>query len=251
MTAAHLVIATPIYGSPESGTVTLGYHMAATKLCRAPDISFLEARLFVNCDLVRARSRALAMFMETGGSHLLFWDEDVVPRDLRIVTAMINSEKDVVAVPYPRKKVRYDELEGAVRNEAEQSELGRQTAEELEAATLDYSIQYVEPANISTDGIAEVTYVPMGFTMIRRECIEKMYAAHPELAFTDYVDGVTRAARALFMPVLEGERLYSEDYSFCHRWRSMGGKVHIIADPADHIGQHRFHGRWQGLVQKA
>lgn len=238
-----LVIATPVYGKVESASVSYGYHAAASKFMRDPTVTFLEGRIFMNCDLVRARSRAVRMFLEGDASHLLFWDSDVVPHDVNAIGAMMASGKDVIALPYPRKRVDWDKVSDHVRDETEMAELGRQSGSELEGHSTDWPIRgaTVKPVN----GMVRIDHCGMGFTMIRREVLEKMISVYPELRFRDNVDGTIHTTYALFQLMIDGPTgdLLSEDYSFCKRWRDMGGEIHLILDPAVHIGEHAFGAR--------
>lgn len=244
-----LVVCTPLYGTPQTAKLSVAYHNASNALRKREGVDFLAGELFTNCDLVRARSRAVQIFVErSSASNLLFWDEDVIPRDLRCIDAMLASGKDVISLPYPRKRLNFPQLADAVRNEDEQGERGRQSADELEAAASEWPIQFDGHATIGTDALAEVTYAPAGFMMLSRVVCERLIEAHKDLVFRDTIDGVTSRAIAVFMLMIRNEILLSEDFSFCQRWRDMGEKCWILADPADHIGPHRYRGHWQGLV---
>jgi hypothetical protein len=243
---SKVVIATPVYGKVESASVSYGYHSAVCRLLRDPAISFIEGRIFMNVDLVRARSRAVRMFLESPGTHLLFWDCDVVPRDLGVIGAMAASGKDVISLPYPRKRVDWDKVSDYVRDENEQAELGRQSGPELEGHSTDWPIRGTK--ELPVDGVIRVNECGLGFTMIRREAIEKMIAAHPELYFRDAVDGTVHPTFALFQLIIDpvNRDILSEDYSFCRRWRDLGGEIHMILDPASHVGEHVFGGHLHG-----
>jgi hypothetical protein len=245
-----LVICTPLFGTPSTASVSLGYHEMATMLA-TDQVLHLPGYLFTNCDLVRARSRAVHMFLSTSSAaHLLFWDGDVVPRDIRVLNRMIEANKDVIGLPYPRKVVDYYALSDAVRDEQEQEQLGRQSPDELEAAATQWPMMYDGDPVIGPDALAKCLYVPMGFTLISRSCLERMTEAYGDsLSFKDSSSGKVETAVALFMLMLRGGILFSEDYSFCQRWRDLGGEVWALLDPADHVGPHRYRGHWQGLVR--
>jgi hypothetical protein len=243
-----LVICTPCFGSPESAQVSVAYH-EATRVLSGDGIQYEPPRLFTNCDLVRARSRAVTRFLESDGTHLLFWDSDVVPRDVRVIWDMIDADKDVIALPYPRKKVNYENLADAIRNEDEQSARGRQTAHDLEAGATEWPLQFDGEPVIDSSCLVQVKYAPCGFMMIKRECLEKLVeACRADLSFKDSSTGIVKTCVAIFMLILRDGVLMSEDYSFCERVRNYGMQVWAYLDPADHIGPHRYRGRWQSLV---
>lgn len=95
-------------------------------------------------------------------------------------------------------------------------------------------------------GFMEMRDVGFAFVCHTREVVEKLCDAYPELK---YQAGDGSIESALFLEIVdrdtipEGERL-SEDYSFCRRWRRIGGK--IWADPyagIGHLGTKEFKGK--------
>lgn len=232
-----LIICTPLYGNPESSTVSWGYHEAMMRLCRDPSVSSIAARFVVNCDLVRSRSRAVRIFLEGDGTHLLFWDEDVVPRDVTVISHMVQADRDIIALPYPRKKLDFDLIADNVRDEEEQARDGRQVAADLEGSGLEWPISMLDKP---TDAMARAAHVGIGFTLIKREALERMVAHYKdELTYFEAADGGAPTV-ALFQLLLDGGALMSEDYSFFHRWRAIGGELWVIGDPARHVGSYAF-----------
>lgn len=77
-------------------------------------------------------------------------------------------------------------------------------------------------------GLLEVAAVPTGFLKLSRACLERMH--------TEYGD-------AMFDNVRHETGRYSEDISFCARWRTIGGKIWIDPEMTmGHIGNKVFHG---------
>lgn len=93
--------------------------------------------------------------------------------------------------------------------------------------------------------VAEIPYIGGAFVMLSRSCVDKMVNAYPELAY-DMPDKVVEYA--LFDPMIINvsdapRRRLSEDFSFCHRWAKIGGKVYCKLDVTlQHEGQHVFTG---------
>ena len=83
-------------------------------------------------------------------------------------------------------------------------------------------------------GLLEVELLPTGFLRMTRTCIEAMVAHYKDLAYSDdHVPG--GVAHALFwvdlvddMPESQPglKTVVGEDFSFCRKWRAMGGKVY-------------------------
>lgn len=239
----RLVIATPVDGAPHAATVSYVYHTAVRQLERS-GACIMSADIFFADDLARARSRAVWYALNRGDwEWLLFWDEDVCVPQTGIVPRMIEIASkwgyDVIGAPYPRKRIP-----AAFPYKPLASETGQHP--------------------VIHDCI-EVDLLAAGFLMISRSCLERMVAHYAETEwFTDGHDpNAIHETVALFRQVrtdettivVNGEtrryrELYSEDYSFCHRWRQMGGRVHMFVGagaPLGHIGGHLFEGTPQEL----
>lgn len=88
-------------------------------------------------------------------------------------------------------------------------------------------------------------FVGAGFMMVHRSGILRMIEAYKDLAYPgDAIDPKNGVAFGLWTPFCtvrdaEGNPRYlGEDYSFCERWRQMGGKIWV--DPSvslKHIGE--------------
>ena len=68
--------------------------------------------------------------------------------------------------------------------------------------------------------LTEALHTAPGFLLLTRSCLERMALAHPELV---YDNGAERVC-SLWSPRFEGS-VYSEDLSFCARWRALGGRI--------------------------
>lgn len=80
----------------------------------------------------------------------------------------------------------------------------------------------------AVDGLLEVASVPTGFLRLSRACLERMHKVY---------------GPGMFDNIRHETGRYSEDISFCRRWRSIGGKVWIDPEIAMvHVGPHGFAG---------
>jgi hypothetical protein len=265
-----ILLYTPTQGTPDSASVSLGYHQSAIAFARSGDIEMLDGRLFTDCDLVRARSRAVRMCVESPtATHLLHWDADVVGNRSEVRSAldgMLASGHDFVGAPYPRKRLHWDRVAMAV---SQGTVLERQDPEYLQAAAYDYPYRLGGPSGEAEgraaievrNGCVEVEAMGFGFTLTSRRCLERMWQAYaPTLSFGDVLDGQLAWTVALFQLALPPQNevppyaidpLLSEDYSFCARWRALGESVHLYVgngSPLHHVGSHVFRGVRDGII---
>jgi hypothetical protein len=108
------------------------------------------------------------------------------------------------------------------------------------------------PQGIMADtgsGLAEVEGMPGGFMKLSRTMLEKMTEHYaPTLTFADKYMPEGKCVR-LFDPYqfthTDGSRhSLSEDYSFCQRWRDMGGKVYCdVMITMGHVGKYEYAGQ--------
>lgn len=215
-----LLIATPVRASEMmSASVSVGYSESVRALARELPIDTIDAALMFSTDIVRARNRAAAIALREWPkmSHVLWWDDDQWPEDRTIVSEMLATGADVIGAPYTNKKLPlkwvHQELSGQ------------------------------EPSG----GLLEVRYLGFGFTMTSRACLERMmlaariYTDHPhERRVGNMFGQLYESPEGSTDPADDG--LLSEDYSFCKRWREMGGRVMLYcrAGLLMHAGAHAW-----------
>lgn len=230
----RILIATPVDGSPRTATISKLYHDSVRQLERAGTV-ILSADIFFADDLARARSRAVhvALTKQSDWDWILWIDDDVafdsqiVPRMLAIAEA---NDYDMIGAPYPRKRI---------------------------PAQFPYKPLSANQA-VKNDCV-EVDTLAFGFVLTARSMLETMCDAYSSEWFTDMHTGTPTEVIALFKQVHTQEtkianpdgsvmryrELYSEDYSFCHRWRKIGGKIYMYVgegSPLGHVGNHVFEG---------
>lgn len=225
LSAYNLVIATPMFaGKPEH---TFKKSLDATKeMLEAHGGKVVDINYKHCADIYLARTRLLGHFLrmkDPQPTHMLFCDDDMDwnPED---VAYMLMLNRDFLAAAGPRKKYPID--------------FAYQLCD-------DYSNPIPLYHEIETN-VAEVSAVGAAFMMISRACAQKIVDAHPEQEF-DFSD--TEVECAVFDPIIVNvgpeypRRRLSEDYSFCYRWRKLGGKVEVLLSVRlGHTGSHRFEG---------
>ncbi|WP_297692168.1 hypothetical protein [Phenylobacterium sp.] len=227
-------LAAPCYG----GRVTLHFMtsvLALAAACETRGIG-LHVELLANDALIaRARARLAARFLtHADASHMLFCDVDIgfQPENL---FRLLDAQKDIAAGVYPLKAFDWEKVRAAAKA----------GADDLQAAALSYVVRFLPTTDRSVeveDGFAQVAYGGAGFLLIRREALQRIVAAHPELAAT--LDDGSRAAM-VFDPMVEPEtgQHLSEDYAFCRRWRALGGQIWADVEARlTHVGHTAYSG---------
>lgn len=225
-----------------NGYVAASYAASIWAVSRAQDVALSDVYCWAG-DLVRVRSRAVRVFLESDFTDLLFWDSDVAAR-VEVIIGLLAASKDIVAAPYPYKKLHWDRV----------GNMATQTAdhERLEAAAYDYPFHLAaDVPHCDASGCCKVEAVPMGLTLISRACA-KMMAEHYAPALT-FVDSGNKPTVGLFQLMIRNGMLLSEDYSFCRRWTDLGGEVHVYTGagtPVMHVGTYEYRGAREGLFTR-
>ncbi len=235
----HLLVATPCYG----GLVTQRYMQSICALLQYGGVRgwAVSVELLGYDSLIpRARNTLVATFLDhPDATHLMFIDADIGFQPEQ-VERMLAFDKEVVAGMYPLKLIDYDA--GVVARV--------QAGEALQAAQTRYvGALDTEALARAVDGFAPGLYAGTGFMMIRRSALARMTEAYPETRYSACHD--RQAPRlsannyALFDGMIEPEtREYlSEDYTFCHRWRAIGGTLWLdTRSQLMHVGAREFTG---------
>jgi hypothetical protein len=213
----HIHFLLPMYGgqcSEATFTALMKFVIIATKLGinYTVDITSNESLI------TRGRNNLVSKFMcNKAATHLMFIDSDI-GFDAEAIFRLLLSNQDVVGGAYPMKSL---------------------------------PIKYVlnKVSNPVTDGkdLIEVSTLGTGFLMVKRHVIEKMIEAHPHLKYKDSLNFGKECEKfmyALFDTMIDPDGHYlSEDWTFCYRWRQMGGRVFVNSSvKLDHTGYYKFCG---------
>jgi hypothetical protein len=178
-------------------------------------------------DISLARARLFGAFMVSDATHLFLIDDDM-DWNAQDAIRLLMKGKDFAAVAGPRKVFP-------------------------PSYAVNVSDDYGNPIPLRMDpetDMIEASGVGMAFTILTRACCERMAQAYRDLEFAA-ADG--RVEVAVFNNMVVNRRYLSEDYAFCHRWRSIGGQIWVAHDIAlGHHGSSRWHGAWvEALLQQA
>jgi len=182
--------------------------------------------------VTRARNSLVAMFLESNYTDILFIDADI-QFDSQSVLRMLSMNKHVIGGAYTAKQIppRF---------------------------TLNFCFDgdMADRKLVVDNGAIEVEEIGSGFLLIKRETLEKMMDAYPELKYNNDISSYSKNLDPFFYSFFDTmldqatHRYLSEDYTFCRRWRDIGGKIWL--DPKtilNHIGTYTFTGNVNNLLE--
>lgn len=218
----NVFFATPCYGGMLTDQFFLSMFRASQTLMRH-GINFRVTTLRNESLVTRARNILTAMFLESDCTHLLFIDSDIEFDSDSILRALAY-DKPIMAAAYPKKAlpIQY---------------------------AINFKFQDIDTKQVRVEnGAVEVLDASTGFFLIKREVLEKMTQAYPELHYrndSNIDEKYNKYCYALFDTWLDPDdnRYLSEDYTFCRRWQKIGGEIWL--DPntkLNHVGSYTFEG---------
>jgi hypothetical protein len=163
-----------------------------------------------------------------------------------------DSEYDVLAGPYPKKCISWEKIKLAV-----DKGVADEDPNVLERFVGDYVFNPKGGGgNIRIDQPVEVMEVGTGFMMTRRSAFEKFENSFPEYSYkpdhvrTEAFDG-SREIMQYFQAEIDpvSKRYLSEDYWFCQKLISIGGKIWYCPwMKLQHVGSYIFGGSLTDLA---
>jgi hypothetical protein len=169
----------------------------------------------------RGRDRAAAALLESDFTHLLFIDADI-EFEPKAIARLLAMDKDFVVGAYRKKNERGE-----------------------------FAISFLPEAATSLEecpdtGVVKIARAGTGFMLLKRTVFERLAEAMPELAYKDFSEiAAPRPMTAFFEHVVRDGRRWSEDYTFCERWRAIGGDIWL--DPYIKLG-HWGPNPWRGSI---
>lgn len=251
----HIFIATPCYGG-QIGEPYFRSMMRLAIMCSKYEIPYTISTLANESLVTRGRNTLVSFFMENpNATHLFFIDADIEfnPQDL---LRMVAYDKPVTVGAYPKKAVNWDSIINAARKDPDE------TAQTIEGHSSNYVVNFEFltdeegnrlPQVQIVDNLIKLKDAGTGFMCIRKDTIQKMFDAHPELKYKNDINVDMKFEPymyALFDTMIDPEsrRYLSEDYTFCRLWQNMGGDVYLDPRTAlNHVGHYTFRGNIRKL----
>lgn len=219
-----VVIATPCFASRmTSGYLTslLSTHAALAREGIECSVDFIGNESLIP----RARNILVQRFLNSPrATHLFFLDSDIVwnPQEFLKV---LRSDKDVSCAAYSKKNIDFSKVASGNQDEP------------AAARGLDYNINNVLRGE---GGLLQVSEAATGFMCIKRQTLEGMASALPDLWANNDILGtnISRYTCLFSTDTCEKSRRFlSEDYAFCRRAIQCGYEVWVDPSvPLVHVG---------------
>lgn len=211
MTKIHFM--TPCYGGNIS-EVTFSSYLQWTILACKNNLNCQVDTLSNESNVNRARNSCAAKFLAGDATHLMFVDADIQFRAEDIVK-LVAHDRDIVGGIYPQKTLPPKMVVNTLKNGKREGDL------------------------------VEVGTMGTGFMMIKRVVFEAMIDQGAQ-KYTDAIglsDAENNHQYDFFNCTIDSQGRYlTEDWSFCRRWRELGGTIWADTSiPLVHVGYHRFY----------
>jgi hypothetical protein len=241
MPKASILIGTPCYG----GLVTHVYMQSIIKLMSYAsnhDIALNLALLAHDSLITRSRNTVLANFLDTrSATHLMFIDSDI-GFEPEQVARLLKFDQEIVAGRYPVKVIHWPQVQKRMEMDGVA----------LPQAGLNYvGVLCPDGERQESDGFATGVYAGTGFMLIKRSAAERMAAAYPETKYKamqtyPLPKNPSLHQSNLFDCMIDPETgtYLSEDFTFCWRWRKIGGQIWLDQkSELTHIGCYELEGK--------
>jgi hypothetical protein len=211
MTKIHFM--TPCYGG-QITEVCFSSYLQWTILAMQNGLDFQLDTLSNESNVNRARNSCAAKFLAGDATHLMFVDADIQFR-AEDINKLVSHDKEIVGGIYPQKTLPPKMVVNTLDN-------GKREGDLVEVGTLG-----------------------TGFMLIKRVVFQAMIEEGAQ-KYTDAI-GLSSVENDnqydFFNCTIDSNGRYlTEDWSFCRRWRQIGGQIWAdITIPLVHVGYHRFY----------
>ena len=179
----RIFIATPCYG----GQLTEAYFRSVIRLltfCNQHQIPIAFGTIANESLVTRARNVLVAYFLQSDFTRLMFIDADI-EFQVEDVIKLIAHNKDVAVGAYPKKGVNWQRIRDSVK-QTDQPYDDRAIASFGSDYAINFKFINREAKQIAIeDGLIRLHDGATGFMMIKREVINKMIEAYPDLKYNN------------------------------------------------------------------
>lgn len=238
-----LFVATPVHSQ-----VSIHYMQSVFKLqaqCHEKNIPIM-LQLMKSSLITQGRNLCVSEFLLTDCTHMLFIDSDI-QFSAESIFKMICKDQEILSIPYPMKNILWDKVCDKWRDIpdldfTQLSTSGNKYPVRLKDAEDDINM---------CDEMIELSHSMTGCMLIKREALNKMIKAYPDLIIKQetMIDGTQQYRKHLYNFFdtyydKENKLYYGEDFAFSRLWTKIGGKcMALITEYITHIGEYEYSGR--------
>jgi hypothetical protein len=241
-------IATPMFGGQCNYMYMISLINLLTKLSQAGIPAMFEVA--ANESLItKARNILVEGFLRSQATHMLFIDADL-GFDADDVVRMIQADKDLIGGQYAKKKMNWDAVKHVVATRPEIP------PHAINAVIAESTFKPVgDSLTFNINEPVEVESIATGMMLINRRVFSEMAERLPDLkiisggsetmdpkTMTRVADGAREAHAYFDVSIDPTTRAYtSEDFTFCKRWREIGGQVFLAPwTKTVHVGTYEY-----------
>jgi len=238
-----LFVATPVHSE-----VSIHYMQSVFKLqaeCNERQIPIM-LQLMKSSLITQGRNLCVAEFLNTDFTHMLFIDSDI-QFSTESIFKMLSKDQDLLSIPYPMKNIQWDKVLNKWKD------IPDMTFTQISTAGNKYPVRLKDQEDDinCVDEMIELSHSMTGCMLIKREALEKMVTAYPELTIKQetVVDGKTIVKPNLYNFFdtyydTVTKIYYGEDFAFSRLWTKIGGRcMALITEYITHVGEYQYSGR--------
>ena len=196
--------------------------------------------------VTQGRNLCVSEFLNSGYTHLLFIDSDIL-FNADSIFKMIEKDQEVLSIPYPMKVIQWDKVLNKWRDIPSMNSTQAKTSGNMFPVRIKDKEDDIEVR----DGMIELSHSMTGCLLIKRQALEKMIEAYPDLTIKQetMIDGEKQLRKNLYNFFdtyydKETKLYFGEDFAFSRLWTKIGGKcMALITEYITHVGEHQFTGR--------
>lgn len=247
-TPPHIFIATPMFGGSANYMYMISLINLLTKLGQNGIPSMFE--IAANESLItKARNILVEGFLRSNATHMLFLDADL-GFDADDVVRMVKADKDIIGGQYAKKKINWDVVKRVVTGVPDIP------GAHINAVVAESTFRPIgDQMSFDINQPVEVESIATGMMLIKRKVFEEMAAKMPEIEIisggSETMDPKTmtrmtdphRKAHSFFDVSIDPvtKAYTSEDFTFCKRWRQLGGQVFLAPwTRTVHVGTYEY-----------
>ncbi|MBN9479310.1 MAG: hypothetical protein J0I52_03655 [Bordetella sp.] len=244
-----LLICVPAYGS--TVRVETMNSIAVGMIHLQQQMPHVEIRLFSvdMAEIARVRNLFASLAMKDDFDALLMVDSDMgIPPET--FARLLASGHEVCGLTYPKRQIDLQKFHALAASGVDFEKAKVQALTFIAAGGFVHDNGQIQV----TEGFLEMRELPGGCLLIRTSALHRMWREIPKIRQTAHISdleqqmGVEKLIRCFDNVNLDHTKL-SEDLSFCHRWRSINGRIFGLVDvPVTHCGNMNYEGRYIDLL---